>query len=148
MTEFNETSSITNSQYCFERLLGLYSYRIEYLGNPCLDKDFVYTKACENIALESCSVWSLCWFGFSAVIPALRAFQDSFTSVYLISFIIQTALAHVSFFGVIASSVDKLLDVNLYLELKKICIQHILYVFCLLCLLFAEILLSCFQGDL
>lgn len=68
--------------------------------------------------------------------------------MYLISFIIQTALAHVSFFGVIASSVDKLLDVNLYLELKKICIQHILYVFCLLCLLFAEILLSCFQGDL
>lgn len=57
--------------------------------------------------------------------------------MYLISFIIQTALAHVSFFGVIASSVDKLLDVNLYLELKKnlhsayfICILSSVFVIC------------------
>ena len=77
-------------------------------------------------------VWFLSRYSGIACIP-----RHSFTSVYLISFIIQTALAHVSFFGVIASSVDGLLDVYLYLELKKnlhsayfICILSSVFVIC------------------
>lgn len=233
MTEINETSSITNTgivNIALKAFSPCTAIVLNSLAIHALIRTSSLTKPTKTLLL-SLAMSDLSVGLVSQPLFIARILRQSFTSVYFISLVFQTALARVSFFGVSfecgqtlghlsssqcdlwlvtccqnsqftlgfelfsSSSFLSLLDssgtfsqhlkclfylndnfmfsallccktqqkpnscftsttnsarwwIKRWFKILKKCIQHILCVFCLLCLLSAELLFSCLQGNI
>ena len=125
MTEINETLSTTNTGIV-NNALNAFSpctaIVLNSLAIHALCRTSSLPKPMKTLLL-SLAVSDLSLGLVSRPLFIARILRQSFISVYFISLVFQTALAHVSFFGVIALSVDRLLASYLHLKYQELVTQ-------------------------